>query len=396
MATGRPITVIATGELMLCMDDDPEPYFEPTATYTRAADLVIGHLEFMHTRSPQPAWENRLPAPDPDKLRGLLAGNFSAVTLAGNPAYTYGPPGIQDTIAWLDEHGIAHTGAGATIDHAVQPAVFDQDGTRIGLLSYDCIGVEANAATATKPGVAYVDVITHYEPGRITAGPPQVFTWPEPWSLQAMREEIAALKRTCDLVLVGLHMGLVHFAAARNEIRLAEYESAVSRAAVEAGADVVLGNHAHVLKGVEFYRGKPIFYCLGNYVTAFPWESHFAFRSQPMTTRMRSRLREQPGSAAQYVDPEYPNYPFWPESRNAVLLKIQIEGGAVTQLSYVPCLVDPQGVPRPVRRAEGGERIAEYVQRATDGADLNADYAWADDELVISERRAPSTRTVTR
>lgn len=387
MAAPATVTVIATGELMLCMDDDAEPYFAPTAKHMNAADVVIGHLEFMHTRNPQPAWENRLPAPDPDKLSGLLAGNFTAVTLAGNPAYTYGPPGIVDTIAWLDEHGVAHTGAGMSIDEAVQPAIIERDGARIGLLSYDCIGVEANAATAHKPGVAYVDIITHYEPGRITAGPPQIYTWPERWSLEAMSEEISSLASRCDVVMVGLHMGLVHFAAARNEFRLAEYESAVSRAAIHAGADVILGNHAHVLKGVEFYRGRPIFYCLGNYVTAFPWQSHLAFRTEPLTTRMRSRLREQPGSAADHIDPAYPNYPFPAESRNALLLKIEIRDGQLGRISYIPCLVDPTGKPEPVTREGGGQGVFDYVQRATERARLNARYAWDGDEVVITASR---------
>ncbi|MEW2507748.1 CapA family protein [Amycolatopsis sp. NPDC047767] len=385
MSVPDPIRVIATGELMLCMEDDPEPYFEPTAPYLRAADAVIGHLEFLHTTDPQPAWDNRLPAPHPDKLRGLLTGNVTAVTLAGNPAYTYGPPGVTDTLAWLDEHGIAHTGAGHNIDEAVEPAILELNGTTVGLLSYDCIGVEANAATPTKPGVAYVDVITHYEPGRITAGPPQIYTWPEPWSLEAMREEIRALRGKCDVVMVGIHMGLVHFAAARNEIRLADYEPAVARAAIEAGADVVLGNHAHVLKGVEFYRGKPIFYCLGNFVTAFPWEAHFAFRREPLTTRMRSRLRERPGSAADHIDPAYPNYPFPPESRKAMLATIDLRGGAVSRLGLVPCLIDPHGVPVPVSREAGGEDVVGYLRKATEGAGLNAKFDWDGDEVVITE-----------
>jgi hypothetical protein len=380
------IRVIATGELMLCMEDDPEPYFEPAAAHLRAADAVIGHLEFMHTADPQPAWENRLPAPHPDQLRGLLAGNIAAVSLAGNPAYTYGPPGIVDTVDWLDRHGIAHTGAGRTIDEAVEPAIIERDGTTIGLLSYDCIGVEANAATSTKPGVAYVDIITHYEPGRITAGPPQIYTWPEPWSLEAMREEIRGLRERCDVVMVALHMGLVHFAAARNEFRLADYEPAVARAAVEAGADVVLGNHAHVLKGVEFYRGKPIFYCLGNFVTAFPWAAHFAFRREPLTTRMRSRLREQPGSAADHVDPAYPNYPFPAESRKAMLATIDVSGGSVSRLGLVPCLIDPHGRPVPVSRVDGGQDVVDYLRRATEVAALNATYEWDGDEVVIAAR----------
>ena len=387
-AAPEKLTVIATGELMLCMEDDSEPYFAPTAPHLQAADLVIGHLEFMHTRNPQPAWDNRLPAPDPDKLRGLLAGNFSAVTLAGNPAYTYGPPGIRDTIAWLDEHGIGHTGAGMTIDEAVKPWIVERNGQKVGLLSYDCIGVEANAASETKPGVAYVDIITHYEPGRITAGPPQIYTWPEPYSLAAMAEEIRALRAECDVVLVALHMGLVHFAAARNEIVLAEYERAVSRAAIDAGADMIIGNHAHVLKGIEFYRGKPILYCLGNFVTAFPWESHFAFRRpEKLTTRQKSRLRERPGSAAEHIDPAYPNYPFPQASRKALLLKAEFTAGARSRLSYAPCLVNPKGVPEPVNRTDGGQDVFDYMRRATRGASLNAAYEWDGDEVVVTEAR---------
>jgi poly-gamma-glutamate capsule biosynthesis protein CapA/YwtB (metallophosphatase superfamily) len=381
----EPVTVIATGELMLCMDDDPEPYFAPTASHLHAADAVIGHLEFMHTTDPQPAWDNRLPAPHPDLLRGLVAGGVTAVSLAGNPAYTYGPPGITDTIDWLDRHDIAHTGAGRSIDEAVEPAIIERGGTTIGLLSYDCIGVEANAATASKPGVAYVDIITHYEPGRITAGPPQIYTWPEPWSLEAMREEIRALRARVDVVVVALHLGLVHFAAARNEFRLADYEPAVARAAVEAGADVVLGNHAHVLKGVEFYRGKPIFYCLGNFVTAFRWEAHFAFRREPLTTRMRSRLREQPGAAADQIDPAYPNYPFPAESRMAMLATIEFTGGTRSRLGLVPCLVDPHGVPHPVSRSDGGQDVVDYLRRATAVAGLNAAFDWDGDAVVITE-----------
>jgi poly-gamma-glutamate synthesis protein (capsule biosynthesis protein) len=383
-AQGRA-TLIATGELMLCMEDDPERYFAPTAPYLAAADLVVGHLEFMHTRDPQPAWDNRLPAPDPDKLRGLTAGNFAAVSLAGNPAYTYGPPGITDTLAWLDANGVAHSGAGMTIGQAVEPAIIERNGTRFGLLSYDCVGVEANAATETKPGVAYVDVITHYEPSRLPAGPPQIYTWPEPWSLQAMAEEIQALRERCDVVMVALHIGHAHFGAVRHEFHLHDYEKAIARAAIDAGADVILGNHAHVLKGVEFYRGKPIFYCLGNFVTAFPWDAHYVFRPQKPTTRMRSRLRERPGTAASHVDPAYPNYPFPEASRKTLIMKVGYEGGVLDRVSFLPALVNPDGIPEVVGRSDGGQEVLDYMRQATATAQLNAAYDWDGDEVVVSE-----------
>jgi poly-gamma-glutamate capsule biosynthesis protein CapA/YwtB (metallophosphatase superfamily) len=374
-----PVTMIATGEIMLGVDDDPELYFELAEPALRPADLVIGHLENMHTLNPQPAWENRLRARDPELLRPLASAHFTAVTLAGNPAYTYGPPGIADTIAWLDKHGIGHAGAGMNIDEATEPVIIERGGTRFGLLSYDCVGVETNAASSTKPGVAYVDVITHYVPSRLPGGPAKVYTWAEPYSLEAMCEEIRELRAQCDIVMVAIHMGLV-----RTEVELADYEFQVAHAAVDAGADMILGYHAHVLKGIEFYKQKPIFYCLGNFVTAFAWDEHLSFREEKMTTRMRSRTREWAGGTRSQIDPEYPMYPFPPPSRNALLLKVQVTDGTVARLSYLPCLINGKSQPEPVGRDARGQQVFDYMEKVTRGAGLNARYAWDGDEVVIT------------
>jgi poly-gamma-glutamate synthesis protein (capsule biosynthesis protein) len=378
MAGPGPLTLIATGELMLGMEDDPEAYFDLARPALQAADAVVGHLENMHTLNPQPAWENRLPARDPAMLRALASANYTALSLAGNPTYTYGPPGVADTIAWLDAHGIRHAGAGLNIDEATKPVIIERSGTRIGLLAYDCVGVDSNAASDTKPGVAYVDVITHYVPSRLPGGPAKVYTWAEPCSLEAMGEEIRALRAQCDVVLVAIHMGLV-----RREVVLADYERQVSRAAIDAGADIILGYHAHVLKGVEFYKAKPIFYCLGNFVTAFAWDSHLSFREERVTTRMRSRTREWAGATRSEIDPEYPTYPFPPASRNALLLKVQVSNRVISRLSFVPCLINTRSQPEPAGHDERGQQVLDYMRKVTEGAGLNARFSWDGDEVLV-------------
>ena len=107
MTTEAPFsaTMMITGELMLCMPDPMESFFGPAKEALHSADVVFAHLETMHTRRPVPAWEQRLPAPDPDQLSCVQAANYGVLSLAGNPAYGYGPAGIEDTSAWLREHG---------------------------------------------------------------------------------------------------------------------------------------------------------------------------------------------------------------------------------------------------------------------------------------------------
>lgn len=378
--------MIATGELMLLMAD-PRPYFESVAPTLQAADVVVGHLENLHPLRPAPAWDPMHPAPDPDKMTPLIEANYSIVTLAGNPAYCYGPPGIADTITWLNANGIDTVGAGMNIKEAIRPAIIKHNNTRIGFLNYHTVGSKENGASPTKPGVAYVDIITHYEPARLTGMLPEVFTWPEPWSLRAMREAIQQLRPQCDVLVVTLHMGI-----GGRETILADYERPLTMEAIDAGADLILGTHCHMLKGVEFYRGKPIFHCLGNLVAAWPPDEYADIdlsEIEPMARSLaRSRYRgvldgglgryyRRSGQPRQYSSSDFRN--------NAALFRFEISAGVVTRLSYVPCLINEMGHPIVVGRSDGGQQVFDYMRQVTEGADLNACYEWDGEEVVIAE-----------
>jgi poly-gamma-glutamate synthesis protein (capsule biosynthesis protein) len=380
MTTAAPFsaTMMVTGELMLCMPDPMEAFFQPAKPVLHTADVLFSHLEVMHTRRPTPAWESRLPAPDPDHLSCLQEANYQVVSLAGNPAYGYGPAGIEDTSAWLHEHGIETVGAGMNIDEARLPAIIERNGVKFGFLAFDCIGVKANAASKSKAGTAYVDILTHFEQVRWPGEPPAIYTWAEPWSLQAMGEDIARLRAQCDVLTVALHMGL------RRELTgLADYETQVAHAAIDAGADVIVGYHAHAIKGIAFYKDKPIFHCMGNMVTAYPWESHRRFRQAEPDTLTLSRIREHAGEGRAQIDPDYPSYPFAAHARNAMIAKFDIRDRQVASIRLIPCLINKQGQPEVHGRDDGGEQVLEHVRMVTEGAKLNAKFEWSGDEIEV-------------
>jgi poly-gamma-glutamate synthesis protein (capsule biosynthesis protein) len=118
--------------------------------------------------------------------------------------------------------------------------------------------------------VATIRVATAYEPHwrvhEMPGGPAVVRTIPDPDELAAALEEIRRLREDVDVVVVYFHWGV----SLSHEV--AEYQRLVGRAAVDAGADVVVGSHPHVIQGAELWRDRPIFYSLGNFM--FGWRKY--------------------------------------------------------------------------------------------------------------------------
>src|SRR5690606_6949213 len=140
--------------------------------------------------------------------------------------------------------------------------------------------------------------------------------------------------------------------------RLAPYERPLAHAAIDAGADAVVGHHAHIVKGVEFHRGRPIFHGLGNacVVTSAlsPDQAH------PARAEWAPKRRQLFGFEP---DPAYTLAPFHPEAVNAFIGRIVWQDGA-PRARIVPVHVDPPG--RPVlAQGEGRREIFRYVERIT-------------------------------
>lgn len=364
----RVLTLLAAGDNIL--GPNAEFYFARVAPTLKAADLVVGQLEVPYTtRDEQALALGR----DPENLQALVSAGMQVVTLAGNHVSDAGAAGIEDTIAWLRDHGIAYTGAGMSLKEARRPVILEKERVRFGFLSYNCVGPKETWAGKDKPGCAYIHVITHYELDHATpGGPPTIYTWAEPDTVGAMEQDIRQLRSQCDVLLVSLHKGLVH-----TPVKLAAYEQQVAYAAIDAGADVVVGHHAHILKGIEIYKGKTIFHGLCNLVA---WLPSLA-RPGPDPEDWASRRRELFGFLP---DPDYPTYPFHPEAKYTVIARCLIKDGQVTSTGYLPCIVNKQGQPEVLRRDDRGQEVFEYMQRITRAARLNATYTWQGDAVSIA------------
>lgn len=352
------VIVLLTGDLIVDAPD-PDHWLSGIAPAVRAADVAIGHLEVPHTRRGAEV-EGDVPAPPapPENLDALSRAGFTAVSLAGNHIADRGEEGIADTIAGLDRLGIAHTGAGRNLDEARAPAQLEARGRRIGLLSYNCVGPEASWAGPARAGCNFLRVATA-DGSPVAPAAPLTCIGPE--ATQRLRADIEAVRETADLVIVALHKGIVHTPA-----KLASYERPLTGAAVAAGADVVVGHHAHILRGIEVAGGRPIFHGLGNgcVVTAAlsPAQDH-AGRAQ-WARRRRELFGFEP-------DPRYPLAPFHPEAVHGVLGVVIVRESGRLEGGVVPVFVEPPGRPVCVTD-ERADAVIAYLERIGAAAGLPA------------------------
>lgn len=364
----RTATMLAVGDIILRMPD-AESYFKLVASVLKSADVAVGNQEGIFTARREASFLHvGTPPCDPNNMSAFPFAGFNVLTFAQNHNWDSGVPGIEDTLAGLRKYGIAVVGVGMNIDEARKPVIVERGGTRFGFLNYNCVGPEATWATPDKPGCAYLKILTHYEPP--ARHKPQVtYTFAELASQQEMVEEIRKLRPLCDVLVVALHKGIVHI-----PVKLAMYEQPISYAAIDAGADLILGSHAHILKGIEQYKGKTIFHNLGNFVTVSN------IHANPATQQI-NQLTERMKEMFEPVDLTV--YPWHPESVHTMIAKCVMEDGRISRVSYLPCLINRRGQPEIVKNDERGQQVFDYVDKITKEAGLNTQYRWEGDEVVI-------------
>lgn len=351
-----PLRILLTGDLVLDVPG-PDHWLSGIVPALREADLVVGHLEVPHTlRGQEHAGDVPAPGADPAHLDAIARAGFHLLSLAGNHMADCGPEGIEDTINGLDRLGIAHAGAGANLVEARRAAIVERAGRRVALLSYNCVGPEFSWASADRPGCAYLPITTG--DGRPVA-PSGDLRDVTPEALEILREDVAAARVQAELVLVALHKGIVHTPA-----RLAPYERAIAQAAIDAGANVVIGHHAHIVRGIECHRGRPVFHGLGNGCVV----THALSPAQDHPARAEWARRRKAMFGFE-PDPAYPLAPFHPEAVNAMIGELHWHDDGRLEFGIVPVHVEPPG--RPVLAV--GARAAEiraYINRITRDAGM--------------------------
>jgi hypothetical protein len=264
-----PSTLILVGDVNLMNLDDPAVPFRRLADEFAGAEAIFGNLECLLYDPPDGhSVEQEGFFADP-AIGGeaLLLGGFCAVGLANN--VNYGGAAIRGSIARLDRLGIAHTGAGADLAAARAPALVERGGLRLGFVQRSSVYWPTNhEAGERSPGIAALRAHTAYQvpahktrpeipPMNRPGIPPIVVTWPDRAYLAAFAEDIAALRQQADIVVASCHWGLGE--------EVLDYMTEIAHAAIDAGADVVIGHGPHYSLPVEAYKGKPIFYGLGSF-----------------------------------------------------------------------------------------------------------------------------------
>lgn len=350
------ISIVLAGDLVL---DEPNAayWLAGIAPALQSADLAVGHLEVPHSaRGAEMKGDIPAPAAPPENVAAIAAAGFHMLSLAGNHIADCGAEGIADTLALLEAAGMKGAGAGQTLAEARAPAIIERSGVKIGLLSYNCVGPEIAWASHDRAGCAYLRIDTA---DGTPIAPAANLVRVTDAALAMLQADIAALRDQAGFVMVALHKGIVHTPA-----RLADYERAISHAAIDFGADVVIGHHAHIVRGIEFHRGKPIFHGLGNgcVVTSAlsPAQDHPARRAWAEQRKVLFGFEP---------DPAYPLAPFHPEAVNAMLGHVTLHPNGSISAGIVP--VDVLAPGRPVL-AEGKRKAAvvRYIEQITVAAGL--------------------------
>jgi len=203
------------------------------ASTFRNADLTLGNLEApIESDGDLLAKSGVAIQTHPETATALSEYGFDVVSLANNHVMDHGEVGLQTTVEELDGHGIAHSGAGATHDEAVDPAVGTVGDVDVAVLSF--CEREFGVAGPETAGAAW---ISHPEIPLV----------------------VSACSERYDLTVVMAHGGIMDL-----PIPPAQRQRQL-RTLVDAGADAVLGHHPHVAQGYERYRGAPICYSLGDF-----------------------------------------------------------------------------------------------------------------------------------
>ncbi len=248
---GNPITMTVAGDIifgrtvhrrMVQYNDFAHPLCG-VAPRLEKADLTIANLECSMS-------DNTVKPADPTTfifttnaagVEGLVLAGIDGVSLANNHSMNFGELGLTDTMEVLDQHKIAYFGGGLTLADARKPGIFEVKATKIAFLGYDGISAEEYGAGPDWAGTCLLDP-------------------------KLVSEDLAAAKAAgADVIIPFFHWSEEYVAVP------SPYMRRIAHQAIDEGATMVLGSHPHWVQGVEWHKGVPILYSLGNFVFDQEW-----------------------------------------------------------------------------------------------------------------------------
>lgn len=279
-------TVIATGDVIparsvnakiVGLNDFNYP-FEKTGDFLKSADAVFINLESPLIPDCKTTLEGMIFCGDQRNIQGLVDAGVTIASIANNHAGNYGVNGINNTVDILRKNGVGVTGNG-------EAAIVNIKGKKFGFLGYNSIG-------SKETGIAWADI-------------PQI------------KLDVQNLKKEVDFVIVAFHWG-VEYTATPNTV-----QENLAHTAIDAGADLIIGNHPHWVQGIEQYQGKFITYAHGNYVFDQMWSE---------------------------------------ETREGVLGKYTFDNKGLMKVEFVPIIIDNYSQPRFATQTEANKILTKMKE----------------------------------
>jgi poly-gamma-glutamate synthesis protein (capsule biosynthesis protein) len=335
------LTLAIVGDIYV-QREDPLSAFAFTREPLAQADIAFGNQEVALSTKGAPIIPGKVVfRSEPRMVEALTHAGIDVVGLANNHSMDYGPEAILETLDVLDRAGIGHAGAGANLEEAHKPALLERKGTKIAFLSYSSVFIpDFFPAQKDRPGIAVVRLNTAYQPHRRVfeqpASPALAIATPDGADFARMLQDVQRAKAKADVVVVAWHWGV-----SEGYMKIVDYQRKMGKAAVDAGADIVVGHHPHMLQGVEVYKGKTIFYSLGN----------FAF-----------------------------DYPLAHAGRETIIVLGRIAQGRIKQISFLPAMINEKKVPI-LLDLKKGKDVVDLVQRLS--SDLGTHFELAEKEVLI-------------
>ena len=361
---GASIEILATGDLGPCRAD-PGSIFSHAKARLDAAALVIGQLEPVLTARGTPMPQARLAMRSPPQTAAAIRdAGFDIVSFASNHCMDWGSEGLLDTCAALRDAGLEVVGAGANIAAARAPVVTQLGDTKVAVLAFNSVLPMGYWAESARAGCAPVrawtiqEQIEHDQPGT----PSRTHSFAHRDDLAQLIGAIAEAKALADVVLLSMHWG-IHFVP----VSIAHYQREIAHAAIDAGVDAVIGHHPHIIKGIETYRGKAIFYSLGNFAidppTAFDPDLR-SKRSHREITALNPDWEESHGHVR------------LKDSAMALVARLEIQNRKLTHVGALPVYIDADSRPQFVAAGDPSfTKIAEFLRSSTQQAELNGQFA---------------------
>ncbi len=325
--TGNDVRMVMIGDTFV-QRPDPDSAFATVLPFFQAADIVFCNLETViaDAKYLSPHDHDHRPRTDECVFPAYLRAGINVMNVANNPSLYHGLDCFLHSLDVLDGAGVVHGGGGRDLAEARMPAIIERKGVKVAFLCRTSVCAVNAGATENRGGIAQFRVATAYEArariGEVPGSPPIIHTIPNPQDVADLKEDIQRAKSLADVVVLSWHWGVSPATGGLGD--LVGYQMEMGRAAIDFGADLVVGHHPHVLQPIEVYQGKAIVYSLGNFVHDM---KSFGGHRKLDTLLLRCLIRE----------------------------------GKIQGISFVPGRIDGNGPPRFFRPAEAKD-VVQHMQ----------------------------------